>query len=164
MGSLLLVHGCPVLLVTRWVHTLYLPSPLVGIKEAEASSLQRSPLHTVFCVPDTLSQFPLPEQGSPSFLCCEHQSKVAKLKKQNKTHLKCVLEKSVMGSEGSRGEGWGLQGRSWGNSALAIEECLPSPLQKRSTVSEKEKKKERKDFWLLGRCRPPSSQVWRAGG
>lgn len=54
-----------------------------------------------------------------------------------------------MGSKGCRGEGWGLQGRSWGNSALAIEECLPSPLQKRSTVSEKERKKKKKgkDFF-----------------
>lgn len=113
---------------SRGVHTLYLPSPLVSIKEAEASSSQRSPLHTLFCVPDTLSQFPLPEQGSPSFLCCKHQSKVAKFKK-NKKHPKCVLEKKCYGLQGVQRRGVGAPGQKLGEQCISHRgmPTFPSP-------------------------------------
>lgn len=98
MGSLLLVHGCPVLLVTRWVHTPYLPSPLGGIKEAEASSLQRSPLHTLFCVPDTLSQFPLPEKALHLFSAANIR---VKLQKKKKTTSSVFLKKVLWAPRGA---------------------------------------------------------------
>lgn len=170
LGSLLLVHGCMVFLVTDLEPSLALASALRSralpqqhglippshpflprllakeeacckrqteagkqrgshaIPTPSASRRQRpcqrlaEKLTSYFPhhVPDALSSSHSQNKALHFLSAVNGKAKVEKLKKERKESSIFVLEKSVMDSKESRGEGRGFKGRSWGNSTLAI--------------------------------------------
>lgn len=105
----------------RWnSQAMHTPS----IKEAVASS----PLpavgreaHFTLSTPCAQCLLPVPTPGtrfSIFSLLGTSKQELQNLKKKKKVLF--VLEKSVPDSKESRGEGWGVQGRNWENSTLAV--------------------------------------------